>query len=81
MEDSVTSTEVLETIGADLRLSERSEGSDQDIVILGIRCFDGHIDDVNWIFLCVLRGTQIGSLLTGEKQMGQSAFEQSQRSP
>lgn len=41
--------------GADLRLGKRSEGSDQDIVILGVRCFNGHVDDVDWVVLCILR--------------------------
>lgn len=60
-----------ENIVADLRLSKRSEGVDQDIVILGVSSFNGHIDDVNWIVLCILNETKIQNHLTcrGKKNM------------
>lgn len=57
-----------ENIVADLRLSKRSEGSDQDVVILCIRCFNGYIDDVNWIVLCILKGTKIQNHWTWRKK-------------
>lgn len=59
LKDSVVSKEELVQVCRDLGLSKRSEGSDQDIVILGIRWFNGHVDDVNWIVLCILKGTKI----------------------